>query len=111
MDEPVLVEALLAYSLRDGNTFFLQSAGQQTHETSPELSAHGGYGKEKRRTPATMERMPYAIDVNASARYNAVDMGVVKKIRSPRMEDGQKWARHDPSCLYPDNRRPAGVQN
>ena len=39
---------------------------------SAELSAHGGYGKEKRRTPATMERMPYAIDVNASARYNAV---------------------------------------
>ena len=88
IDDPVLVEALLAYSLRDGNAFSLQSSCQQAHETSPELSAHGGYGKEKRRTPATMECMPYAIDVNASARYNAVDMGVVKKIRSPRVKDG-----------------------
>ena len=111
MDDPVLVEALLAYSLRDGNTFFFQSAGHQTHETSPELSAHGGYGKEKRRTPATMERMPYAIDVNASARYNAVDMGVVKKIRSPRVENGQKWAHIGLSGLSPDRRKAAGGQN
>jgi len=111
MDDPVLVEALLAYSLRDGNTFFFQSAGHQTHETSPELSAHGGYGKEKRRTPATMERMPYAIDVNASARYNAVDMGVVKKIRSPRVENGCHARMESLLCSKSVNSAPSSFEH
>ena len=111
MYDPVLVEALLAYSLRDGNTFFLQSAGQQTHETSSELSAHGGYGKEKRRTPATMERMPYAIDVNASARYNAVDMGVVKKIRSPRVENGCHARMESLLCSKSVNSAPSSLEH
>ena len=84
MDDPVLVEALLAYSLRDGNTFFLQSAGQQIHETPTELTAHGSDGEEKRGASTAMYLMPYAISVNSSAGYNAVDMGVVKKIRTPR---------------------------
>ena len=88
MYDPVLVEALLAYSLGDGNLLLLHPAGQQAHETSPELTAHGGHRKEERCISASMNLMPYAIGVNATARYNAVDMWMVKKIRSPRVEDG-----------------------
>ena len=88
MYDPVLVEALLAYSLGDGNLLLLHSAGQQAHETSPELTAHGGHRKEERCTSAAMNLMPNASCINASARYNAVDMWMVKKIRSPRVEDG-----------------------
>ena len=95
MYDPVLVEALLAYSLGDGNFLLLQPSGQQTHEASPELTAHGGHRKEERCTSASMNLMPYAIGVNASARYNAVDMWMVKKIRSPRVEDGSH------ACLKP----------
>ena len=88
MDDPVLVEALLAYSMGDGNFLLLQPSGQQTNEASPELTAHGGHRKEERCTSAAMNLMPNARCINASARYNAVDMWMVKKIRSPRVKDG-----------------------
>ena len=88
MDDPVLVEALLAGGLRDKKSLLLQPACQQIHETPTELTAHGSDGEEKRGASTAMYLMPYAISVNSSAGYNAVDMGVVKKIRSPRMEDG-----------------------
>ena len=84
----VLVEALLAGGLRDKKSLLLQPACQQIHETPTELTAHGSDGEEKRGASTAMYLMPYAISVNSSAGYNAVDMGVVKKIRSPRMEDG-----------------------
>ena len=95
MDDPVLVEALLAYSMGDGYFLLLQPSGQQTHEASPELTAHGGHRKEERCTSAAMNLMPNARCINASARYNAVDMWMVKKIRSPRVEDGSH------ACLKP----------
>ena len=88
MDDPVLVEALLAYSMGDGNFLLLQPFGQQTHEASPELTAHGGHRKEERCTSAAMNLMPNARCINASTGYNAVDMSVEKEIRSPRVEDG-----------------------
>ena len=88
MYDPVLVEALLAYSMGDGNFLLLQLSGQQTHEASPELTAHSGHRKEERCTSAAMNLMPNARCINASARYNAVDMWMVKKIRSPRVKDG-----------------------
>lgn len=86
--DPVFVEALLAGGLRDKKSLLLQPACQQIHETPTELTAHGSDGEEKRGASTAMYLMPYAISVNSSAGYNAVDMGVVKKIRSPRMEDG-----------------------
>ena len=88
MDDPVLVEALLAYSLGDGDILFLQPSGQQAHEAPPELTAYSSHGKEERRTPVSMNLMPYALRVNASTGYDAVDMRMVEKIRSPRVEDG-----------------------
>lgn len=86
--DPVFVEALLAGGLRDKKSLLLQPACQQIHETPTELTAHSSDGEEKRGASTAMYLMPYAISVNSSAGYNAVDMGVVKKIRSPRMEDG-----------------------
>ena len=86
--DPVFVEALLAGGLRDKKSLLLQPACQQIHETPTELTAHGSDGEEKRGASTAMYLMPYTISVNSSAGYNAVDMGVVKKIRSPRMEDG-----------------------
>ena len=88
MNDPGFAETLLAGSLWDGGSLLLQPACQQTHETPTELVAHGSHREKERRTPASMYLMPYAISVNPSTRYNAVNMGVVKKIRSPRMEDG-----------------------
>ena len=86
--DPVFVEALLAGGLRDKKSLLLQPACQQIHETPTELTAHGSDGEEKRRTSASMNLVPYSLRINASTRYNAVNMGVVKKIRSPRVEDG-----------------------
>jgi len=86
--DPVFVEALLAGGLRDKKSLLLQPACQQIHETPTELTAHGSDGEEKRGASTAMYLMPYAISVNSSAGYNAVDMGVVKKVRSPRVEDG-----------------------
>ena len=88
MDDPRFVKALLTDCLGDGNSLFLQPSGQQIYETSTEPIAHSCYGKEERRTPAAMNLMPYSLRINASAGHDAVNMGVVKKIRSPRMEDG-----------------------
>mgnify|MGYP007069936755 CR=1 FL=1 len=86
--DPVFVEALLAGGLRDKKSLLLQPACQQIHETPTELTAHGSDGEEKRGASTAMYLMPYTISVNSSAGYNAVDMGVVKEIRSPRMENG-----------------------
>ena len=86
MDDPVLVEAFLANALWNGNSLFFQSAGQEIHETSTELTAHCSHREEKRCTSAAMNLMPYTIRVNASTGDDAMDM--VKEIRSPRMEDG-----------------------
>ena len=88
MDDPVLVEAFLANALWNGNSLFFQSAGQEIYETSTVLTAHGSHREEKRCTPAAMNLMPYTIRVNASTGDDAMDMGMVKEIRSPRMEDG-----------------------
>ena len=88
MDDPVLVEAFLANALWNGNFLFFQSAGQEIYETSTVLTAHGSHREEKRCTPAAMNLMPYTIRVNASTGDDAMDMGMVKEIRSPRMEDG-----------------------
>ena len=88
MDDPILVEAFLANALWNGNSLFFQSAGQEIHEASPELTAHGGHRKEERCTSAAMNLMPNAIRINASTGDDAMDMGMVKEIRSPRVEDG-----------------------
>ena len=82
MNDPRLGKAFLAYSLGDDGALLLQHSGQKIHETPSELITHSSHGEEERRTPATMYLMPYAIGVNASTGYNAVDMGVVKEIRS-----------------------------
>ena len=88
MDDPVLVEALLAYSMGDGNFLLLQPSGQQTHEASPELTAHGGHRKEERCTSAAMNLMPYTTFIHSTARHNTVYVRMVEQIGSPRMEDG-----------------------
>lgn len=88
MDDPVLVEALLAYSMGDGNFLLLQPSGQQTHEASPELTAHGGHRKEERCTSAAMNLMPYTTFIHSTARHNTVNVRMVEQIRTPRMEDG-----------------------
>ena len=111
MDDPVLVEALLAYSMGDGNFLLLQPSGQQTHEASPELTAHGGHRKEERCTSASMNLMPYTIRVNASTGDDAVDMGVVKKIRSPRMEDGCHSSLKPLSCSKCINSAPCSLED
>ena len=88
MDDPRFVEALLANVSGEGRLLLLHPACQQVHETAAELVAHGSHGEEEWCTPAAVDLMPDTIRVNASSRHDAVDMGVVKKIRSPRMEDG-----------------------
>ena len=88
MNDPWLVKTLLAYVFGEGNFLLLQPACQEIHETPPELVAHGSHGKEERCTPASMNLMPYARRINASARDDAMNMGVVKDVRSPRVEDG-----------------------
>ena len=88
MNDPGFAETLLAGGLWDGDSLLLQPACQQIHETPTELVAHGSHREEERRTSASMNLVPYSLRINASTRYNAVNMGVVKKIRSPRVEDG-----------------------
>ena len=88
MNDPGFAETLLAGGLWDGGSLLLQPACQQIHETPTELVAHSSHGEEKRRTSASMNLVPYSLRINASTRYNAVNMGVVKKIRSPRVKDG-----------------------
>lgn len=88
MDNPRFVEALLADVFGEGNSLLIQPAGQQIHKTPTELIAHSCHGKEERCTCASMNLMPYSLCINASTRHDAVNMGVVKKIRSPRMENG-----------------------
>ena len=88
MNDPWFFEALLTDCLGDGDSLILQPACQQIHETPTELIAHGSHGEEERRTPASMNLMPYTIRVNASTGYDAMNMGVIKEIRSPRMKDG-----------------------
>jgi len=96
--DPRLCKAFLAYSLGDDGALLLQPSGQKIHETPTELTAHSSHGEEERRTPATVYLMPYAIGVNASTGYNAVDMRVEKEIRSPRMEDGCHSSLKPLSC-------------
>jgi hypothetical protein len=88
MNDPGFAETLLAGGLWDGGSLLLQPACQQIHETPTELVAHGSDREEERRTSASMNLVPYSLRINASTRYNAVNMGVVKKIRSPRVKDG-----------------------
>jgi len=88
MNDPGFAETLLAGGLWDGDSLLLQPACQQIHETPTELVAHGSHREEERSTSASMNLVPYSLRINASTRYNAVNMGVVKKIRSPRVEDG-----------------------
>lgn len=88
MNDPGFEEALIAGVLWDGSSLLLQPACHQVHESPTELVAHSGHRKEERRTSASMYLMPYTIGVNASTWYDAVDMGVVKYVRSPRVEDG-----------------------
>ena len=88
MNDPWLFEALLTDCLGDGNSLFLQPACQQTHETPSEFGTHGSYREEERRTSAAMYLMPYSLGINTSTGYNTVNVGVVKKIRAPRVEDG-----------------------
>ena len=109
--DPRLGKAFLAYSLGDDGALLLQPSGQKIHETPTELTAHGGHGEEERRTPATMYLMPYAIGVNASTGYNAVDMGVVKEIRSPRMEDGCHSSLKPLSCCKSINSAPCSLEH
>ena len=88
MNDPWLVEALLTDGLGDDNSLFLQPACQQIHETSPESGTHSSHGEEEGRTSASMNLVPYSPRINASTGHNTVNMGVVKEIRSPRMENG-----------------------
>ena len=88
MNDPWLVKALLTDGLGDGNSLILQPSCQQIHETSPESVTHSSHREEERRTSASMNLVPYSPRINASTRYNTVNMGVVKEIRSPRMENG-----------------------
>ncbi len=88
MNNPWIVKAPLANVFGEGTSLLLQPACQEIHETPPELVAHGSHGKEERCTPASMNLMPYARRINASARDDAMNMGVVKDVRSPRVEDG-----------------------
>ena len=89
MDDPRLFKAPLTYILWDVNSLLLQPTGQEVHETPPELIAYGSHGKEERRASASMDLMPYARRINAAARDDAMNMGVVKDVRSPRVEDGR----------------------
>ena len=109
--DPRLGKAFLAYSLGDDGALLLQPSGQKIHETPTELTAHSSHGEEERRTPATMYLMPYAIGVNASTGYNAVDMGVVKEIRSPRMEDGCHSSLKPLSCCKSVNSAPCSLEH
>ena len=88
MNDPGFAETLLTGGLWDGGSHLLQPACQQIHETPTELVAHGSHREEERCTSASMNLVPYSLRINASTRYNAVNMGVVKKIRSPRVKDG-----------------------
>lgn len=88
MYDPVRVETLPAGGLWDGKPLLLQPACQQAHETAAELTAHGSDREEEGRTPAAMNLMPYAVRVNASTWYDAMNVRVVKKIRAPRVKDG-----------------------
>ena len=88
MNDPWLFEALLTDCLGDGNSLFLQSACQQTHETPSEFGTHGSHREKERCSPTAMYLMPYSLGINTSTGYNTVNVGVVKKIRSPRVEDG-----------------------
>lgn len=111
MNDPRLGKAFLAYSLGDDGALLLQPSGQKIHETPSELITHSSHGEEERRTPATMYLMPYAIGVNASTGYNAVDMGVVKEIRSPRMEDGCHSSLKPLSCCKSVNSAPCSLEH
>ena len=88
IDYPVLVKALLTDGLWYGKSLLLESAGQQIYETPPEFGTHGSHGEEKRCTSAAMDFMPYSLCINAPTGHDAVNMGVIEKIRSPRMEYG-----------------------
>lgn len=109
--DPRLCKAFLAYSLGDDGALLLQPSGQKIHETPTELTAHSSHGEEERRTPATMYLMPYAIGVNASTGYNAVDMRVEKEIRSPRMEDGCHSSLKPLSCCKSINSAPCSLEH
>ena len=111
MYDPVLVEAFLAYIFGEGNSLLLQPSGQQAHEASPELTAHGSHGEKKRCTSASMNLMPCARCINTSARDNTVDMGVVKKIRAPRMEDGSHASMKPLSCCKSVNSAPCSLEH
>ena len=111
MNDPRLGKAFLAYSLGDDGALLLQPSGQKIHETPTELITHSSHGEEERRTPATMYLMPYAIGVNASTGYNAVDMRVVKEIRSPRMEDGCHSSLKPLSCCKSVNSAPCSLEH
>lgn len=109
--DPRLGKAFLAYSLGDDGALLLQPSGQKIHETPSELAAHSSHGEEERRPPATIYLMPFAIGVNASTGYNAVDMGVIKEIRSPRMEDGCHSSLKPLSCCKSINSAPCGLEH
>lgn len=111
MNDPVFVEALLACGLRDEKSLLLQPACQQTHETPTELTAYGSYREEKRGASTAMNLMPNARCINASTGYNAVDMGVVKEIRSPRMENGCHTGLKPLSCCKSVNSAPCGLEH
>ena len=88
MNDPWLSKAFPTDGLGDGNSLFLQPACQQIHETPTEPGTHSCHGEEERRTSAYMYLVPYSPGINASAGHDAVDVWVVKEVRSPRMEDG-----------------------
>jgi len=111
MDDPILVEAFLANALWNGNSLFFQSAGQEINETSTVLTAHGSHREEKRCTPAAMELMPYTIRFNASTGDDAMDMGMVKEIRSPRMEDGGHAGCESLLCSKSVNSAPSSFEH
>jgi len=102
---------MFTYRLFNDDILLFESPCEQRHEFASELGAHGSNRKEKVTVLTALEMMPYALLVHSSARYNAVDMGVVKKIRSPRVENGCHARMESLLCSKSVNSAPSSLEH
>jgi len=88
VDDPVFLKASFTDILINDDTFLLEPSGKQIHESTSESGTHSIHRKHEVAVFTSLEMMPHALFVYPTSKHNAVNVGVVKKIRSPRMEDG-----------------------
>jgi len=79
---------LLTDLLVNGDTFLLEPSGKQIHESTSESGTHSIHRKEEIVVFTALEMMPHALFVYPTSKHNAVNVRMVEKIGSPRMEDG-----------------------